>query len=86
MKIAEGFSYYEHPQFAKHVRIGRTELNETHSHLSDGVNRGHWSESRARPLQVLANRGAAACTGLLKHLTTADAPSSWGEKKKRKKR
>ena len=84
--ISEGFGYYEHPQFAKHVRIARSELNETHNHLGDGVARRHWTFERVGGLQLLANRAAGACTGLLRHLTTTDAPSSWGEKKKRQKR
>src|SRR5882672_10507309 len=63
--IAEGFGYYRHPEFGKHVRIARAELNETHNHLGDGVHRRHWSSERSAPLQALARRAGGATTGLL---------------------
>lgn len=82
--VAEGFCYYEHPMFAKHIRVARSELAETHNHLADGVHRGYWSGEAAKPLQRLAKRASAACTALLRHLTTTQAPSSWGEKRVRR--
>jgi four helix bundle protein len=75
--IAEGFGYYRHAEFARHVRIAKSELLETHHHLIDGVDRGHWSREQATPLQKLADRAAGASTRLLKYLMTTEAPSRW---------
>ena len=82
--LAEGFAYYRHGEFARHVRIARSEIVETHNHLGDGVQRGYWSLQRAMPLRHLANRARGAATGLLEHLLTTEAPSDWpGERKRR---
>jgi four helix bundle protein len=75
--IAEGFAYYRHPEFARHVRIARAEITETLHHLGDGVQRGHWNAERALASEQLARRARGAATGLLRHLMTTKAPDCW---------
>jgi len=75
--ISEGFAFYRHPEFAQRVRVACAEEHETHNHLGDGVDRGHWTGEQAAPLQQLAERAMKAATGLLRHLSTTDAPSEW---------
>src|SRR5262245_51673621 len=82
--IAEGFSYYRHPEFARHLRVARSEIAETRNHLDDGVDRGYWRFERVVRLHKLAARAKAAATSLLRYLTTSQAPSMWpGERTRR---
>jgi four helix bundle protein len=75
--IAEGFGYYEHPQFARHVRIAIASLDETKNHLTDGISERFWTADQIHPLILLVRRARAASVGLLKHLTTTRAPTRW---------
>ncbi|HZR25484.1 MAG TPA: four helix bundle protein [Vicinamibacterales bacterium] len=75
--IAEGFGYYDHPQFAKHVRIAIGSLDETKNHLGDGIDRQFWTLAQIEPLLTLHRRARGACTGLLRHLTSSRAPKPW---------
>jgi four helix bundle protein len=75
--IAEGFGYYEHPQFAKHVRIAIASLDETTNHLGDGLDRRFWTADQIEPVVELTRRSRGACVGLLKYLTRSKAPSRW---------
>jgi four helix bundle protein len=84
VNIAEGFAYYRHREFARHVRIARAEIIETQAHLADGIARGHWPAERAEPIQQLANRAKGATTGLLKYLTMTEAPTKWPEARRRR--
>jgi four helix bundle protein len=83
--IAEGFGYYRHAEFGRHLRIAKSELPETHNHLGDGVDRHHWSPTQAKPIQDLADRAIAVSTRLLQHLATTEAPRRWKEEKRKKK-
>jgi four helix bundle protein len=74
--LAEGFGYYRHPQFAKHVRIAKASLIETHNHLGDGVDRRCWSTDEAKQLQLLADRAIGASVRLLAYLETTTAPGT----------
>jgi four helix bundle protein len=47
--ISEGFAYYRHGEFARHVRIAKASETETHNHLGDGVDRRYWSPGDAKP-------------------------------------
>jgi four helix bundle protein len=82
--IAEGFGYYDHGQFARHVRIARASEMETHNHLADGVNRRYWTDDKAKPLQQLASRAIGAATGLLRYLETTEAPQQWRKRRRRR--
>jgi four helix bundle protein len=73
--ISEGFGYYYHKQFARHVRIARASAMETHNHLGDGVKRGHWTEEKVIPRQQLAKRAIGAATGP----TLLDIPPAMNE-------
>jgi four helix bundle protein len=79
--LAEGFGCYLHPDFARYTRTAKASLVETHNHLGDGVDRGHWIPQEAAPLQQLADRAIGACVRLLRYLESSDAP---GTKKRRK--
>jgi four helix bundle protein len=82
--LAEGFGYYRHPEFAKHTRIAKASLMESHNHLGDGIDRGFWSAEAAGPLRHLADRAIGACVRLLAHLETSDAPGTERTSKRRK--
>jgi four helix bundle protein len=82
--IAEGFGYYDHGLFARHVRIARASEMETHDHLADGVKRRHWTDGTASPLQQLAKRAIGAATGLLRYLDTTEAPQRWTKRRRRR--
>ena len=81
--IAEGFGYYDHPEFAKHVRIAKASLDETHNHLKDGVDRRLWSHERIEPLLRLADNAAGKCVKLANYLASTDAPGSWRKPRRR---
>lgn len=72
--LSEGFGYFRHPEFAKHVRIANASLHETHNHLGDGVDRKHWTMNDAIPLQRLAKRAIGACNGLAAYLESTPTP------------
>ena len=72
--IAEGFGYYDHPQFARHVRIAKASLEETCNHLTDGVDRDYWHSDAIAPLLRLANDAAGKCVRLANYLASTDAP------------
>lgn len=74
--LSEGFGCYRHPEFARYTRVAKASLTETHNHLGDGVDRGHWALRQATPLQVLADRAIGACVRLLQYLESTDAPKS----------
>jgi len=74
--LSEGFGCYRHPEFARYVRIAKSSLTETHNHLGDGVDRGHWPPQHAAPLQELADRAIGACVRLLRYLESTEAPRS----------
>ena len=82
--IAEGFGYYDHGLFARHVRIARASEMETHNHLADGVQRGYWTDDQVSPLQHLAKRAMGAATGLLRYLDTSEAPQRWKKSRRRR--
>jgi|SRR5689334_7328552 four helix bundle protein len=75
--ISEGFGYYNHPQFARHVRIAIGSLDETRNYLRDGIERRFWTDQDLQTLLRLCKRARGACVGLLEHLTTTDAPQPW---------
>jgi four helix bundle protein len=74
--LSEGFGYYRHPEFARHVRIAKASLMETQNHLLDGADRGYWTRESGEPLAALANRAIGACVRLLKYLERTDAPNT----------
>ena len=84
--LAEGFAYYHHPQFARHVRIAKASLDETRNHLKDGVDRRHFTQEAIAPLLELADSAVAVTGGLLAYLTASEAPSPWGERRKGRRR
>jgi len=83
--IAEGFGYYDHGLFAKHVRIALGSESETLNHFNDGIKRGYWDADRVAPLEALARRAIRVATKFLSYLETSDAHHKW-EKRKRPRR
>jgi len=75
--IAEGFGYFDHPQFAKHVRIAIASLDETRNHLGDGIDRRFWTLRQIEPLLLLQRRARGAAVGLLRYFTSSNAPKPW---------
>jgi len=73
-------------QFARHVRIAIASLDETRNHLLHGIDEKYWDTSAAEPLLQLAKRARGASVGLLKHLTTTEAPEKWPGATPRKRR
>jgi four helix bundle protein len=84
--ISEGYGYYDHGLFAKHVRIAIASEIETLDHLDDGVKRRHWNDDAALPLKRLANRAIRAATSFLRHLETSEAPHKWPKRKRSRPR
>jgi four helix bundle protein len=81
--IAEGFGYYDHPEFGRHLRIAKASLDETHNHLKDGVDRNYWRQDDAAPLLELANNAAGKCVRLEEYLARTEAPRSWRKPRRR---
>ena len=86
VNIAEGFGYYDHPLFAKHVRVAIASEMETLNHLDDGVQRRHWSADAVTPLTQLARRAIRAATSFLRYLETSEAPHKWEKRGPRRRR
>ena len=84
VNIAEGFGYYDHPLFAKHVRVAIASEMETHNHLDDGVQRRHWGSEDVAPLKQLTKRAIRAATSFLRYLETSEAPHKWEKRKRRR--
>jgi four helix bundle protein len=80
--IAEGFGYFGHSQSARHARIAKASEMETHNHLGDGVDRGHWSAEEAPRVRDLAERAIKAVTGWHNYLVSTDAPGDHTPRRK----
>ena len=74
--LAEGFGYYDHPLFGKHVRIAKASLDETRNHLKDGVDRRYWTDEEVAPLVELTNRATGKCVRLAQYLARTTAPGT----------
>jgi four helix bundle protein len=72
--IAEAFGYYRHGDAARLARVARASLMETKNHVTDGVDRRHWTAATASPVLHLADRAIGATTNWLHYLSRSDAP------------
>ena len=72
--LSEAFAYYKHKESAKFVRIAKGSLTETHNHLGDGVDRGHWTAERCEASRQLADRAIGATTEWLRYLMSSEEP------------
>jgi four helix bundle protein len=72
--ISEAFAYYRHKESAKFARVAKGSLTETHNHLGDGIDRGHWTAERCKASRQLADRAIGATTEWLKYLTSSEEP------------
>jgi four helix bundle protein len=75
--ISEAFGYYRHPEAARHARIAKASLTETHNHLGDGVDRSFWTLEDVKPLQVLARRAIGATIGWICYLESSETPKPY---------
>jgi four helix bundle protein len=73
--IAEGFGRYHHPEFARFLGFAKASIVETHNHVGDGCDSGYWPKTDGDRVQGLADRAAAATTGLIGYLSHTRAPS-----------
>lgn len=74
--LAEGFGAFRHAEFARYARIAKASLTETHNHLGDGADRGHWPRAQAVELQKLTDRATGATKRLIDHLERSPTPGS----------
>lgn len=72
--LAEGFTRYNHGEFAYHTNVAKASLAETLNHLQDGFEERYFSTELFERMNRLAVRALKACTGLLRHLQTSQAP------------
>jgi four helix bundle protein len=73
--ISEAFSSYRHKESARYARIAKNSLTETHNHLGDGVDRGHWTAERITNELKLAERAIGATTKWMAYLSSSEGPS-----------
>jgi four helix bundle protein len=66
--IAEGFGRYRPREFARFLEIARGSLQETKSHLHDGLYRTYFSPAEHARLIRLAERALGASIALLRYL------------------
>jgi four helix bundle protein len=72
--IAEGFGRYQPKVFRNYLQIAAGSLQETRSHLEDGLVRGYLSEAEHLELKRLSLRAFRATVRLASYLRTAKAP------------
>jgi four helix bundle protein len=72
--ISEAFACYRHKESARYARIAKCSLTETHNHLGDGVDRGHWTAGRIAAGLKLADRAIGATTRWIAYLSSSDDP------------
>jgi four helix bundle protein len=76
--LAEGFYRFKPKEFAYFTRVARGSLGETKNHLSDGLQRGYFSQDEYRRLFELACWAMATTTNLLAYLLSCVAKGdSW---------
>ena len=74
--LAEAFACYRHKESARYARIAKASLTETHNHIADGIDRGHWTQEAGSPVVTLADRAIGATTKWLLYLSSSDDPPS----------
>ncbi len=72
--IAEGFERYHHGEFGYLANVAKGSLGETINHLTEPRARKYFPEEARTELLKLAVRARKATSGLLRHLSTTEAP------------
>ena len=72
--LAEGFSRYNHGEFANFTNIAKASLAETLNHLRDGKTQSYFAPADCERLESLATEAIRTSTGLLRHLQSSKAP------------
>ena len=75
--IIEGFGRIYPGDFARFLTFALGSMNETEGWLSDGVDRGHWSEQELRAGRVLLRRLTPALRNLHRYLSTLPPRTPW---------
>ena len=61
------------------MHIAKNSLTETHNHLGDGVDRGHWTAERITDAFKLAERAIGATTKWIAYLSSSEGPPPKGQ-------
>ena len=77
--IIEGFGRIYPGDFARFLTFALGSMNETEGWLSDGVDRGHWSELELRASRTLLRRLTPALRNLHRYLATLPSNVPWRE-------
>ena len=75
--ISEGFDLYGHGKFGFHVKVAKGSLGELQTHLEEARERELLSVECMKDLMRLIVRTRKTISGLLRHLSTTDAPEPW---------
>jgi four helix bundle protein len=75
---AEGFGRFRPTEFARFLEIAHGSLDETRSHLHDGLQRGYLSTTEHRRLEKLARRALGANARLGRYLRSCKRPPDGG--------
>jgi hypothetical protein len=76
--VSEAFACYRHKESARYARIAKCSLTETHNHLGDGIDRGHWTAARITGELKLADRAIGATTKWMAYLLSSHEPPPHG--------
>ena len=71
--IAEGFSRFNPVEFLQFLSYAKASLDETASHLQDGLESGYFNVAEHQRLMSLLGRTLAATRGLMRYLASPAA-------------
>lgn len=81
---AEGFGRFRPTEFARYLEIAHGSLDETKSHLHDGLSRGYLQPQDHARLMRLAIRALAANARLMKYLHSCGPDSPFNNRRRRR--
>jgi four helix bundle protein len=75
--ISEGFDLYAHGRFGFHVGVAKGSLGELETHLDEARKRQFVTDEQMKGLNKLIVEARKTMSGLLRHLSTTQAPEPW---------
>jgi four helix bundle protein len=72
--ISEGFGRFRPPDFARFMEYSLSSTMEAQDLLTDGIERGHFTEDTAKPARKLAKRSLQVSKGLMRYLKSCKKP------------